>query len=90
MKHIFLFASILLVSVLSAETVARSDEMGRWKESGVSSGFWDLSKRTTPTYERTAVSTAGASGHDTRWYTEAVSGVFTLLRNAAGMILFFR
>ena len=90
MKHIFLFASILLASVLSAETVTRSDEMGQWKDSGVSSGFWDLSKRTTPTYERTSVSADGASGYDTRWYTEFTSAVFTLFRGMPGLMLLFR
>jgi len=90
MKNVFLTVVLAGAFAAQAETVTRSDEMGSYKDSGVTSGFWNVSKRTTSTYERTAESSATPSGYDRRWYTEWTSNVFELFRGIPGMMLFLR
>ena len=72
-----------------AGTAVRSDEMGAWKDVGVSSGFWDVSKRAASTYEHSAIS-FGAAGYDLRWYTQAFSEEFRFRGALPGALLFIR
>ena len=87
MKKLFFVAVLAFAGFVQAETVTRSDEMGAYGDSGVTSGFWNLSKRTTPTYERSVTSDKTASGYDARWQTEWTSGVFKLFRGLPGFLL---
>ena len=82
----------LVADMLSnrAGTVVRSDEMGSWKDVGVSSGFWDVSKRAASTYEHSAISFGGAAGYDLRWYTQAFSEEFRFRGALPGALLFIR
>ena len=90
MKKLLVVAVLAFAGFVQAETVTRSDEMGAYKDSGVTSGFWNVSKRTTPTYERSATSDETESGYDARWQTEWTSGIFKLFRGLPGCLLFLR
>lgn len=92
MKKALVLSVIFLCASLGAEIVVRTGELGAYAESGVSSGFWVVSDRTTPTSERSAVVVAPGSGYDTRTKTMSLSeSVIAVLRRVApGLLLLFR
>ena len=90
MKKLLFVATLAAAFLASAETVTRSDELGANKDSGVASGFWDVSNRVTSTYERSETSAATPSGYDARWYSGFTSGIMTLFRGIPGLTLLFR